>query len=1234
VLFAPAPIARQRQGACVTIVLVVVRPFKHFPRIALGVAGLLAAAYVVSLLLVASPLRLHLLGNLLQTAIIFWAAICALAVARCSSGYLRQLWNLWVAALGTLSAATAMVTYLASFRATPAATAWPSDVLNFLWVSPAIMMFLPWSAEERGRAKWQYALDFMQVGIVVLTATLYFFYVPATWEVEGQGMFALLRNVTVARDVLLAAAFGVRAATLPPNGVRRFFARMGGLFAVVAAFDFIGMSDLGTFTRAAEWVSASWCVPYLLATALAATWNPGEQDAPAPPAREGGWAASHVFPIGIPLLVILMGPRIAREQMTIAWTTIGVSFACSAARLVLTNAGQRRIAEDLQQTQRALRSSEMMFSTAFHASPDAMNITLIPEGGIVELNESFERLTGYSREEALGKTTEQLGLWEDWEQFEQVRMRFRERGVLRDEEFRFRRKGGEIRFGRMSATTMTLDGRLCGLVIVTDVTEKKRAEESVRASEERFRSLVRDLQVGVALVGPNEHLLFSNPANREMFGWKEDDYLGKSVGEMGLTALREDGAPLPLSERPVARAIATRQPVRGEVMGWKRPGSDDVLWMIGNAIPLLNADGGVESVLASFADITALRKTQEALQVSEQRFRTLVQILRVGVSTWGPDGRCRYANQALLEMFHIPEDRLLGKTSGDVAVAIGEDGAEIPVENRPVARAIATGRPVRGMVLGWLLPESKEIIWTQADASPEFAPDGSVARVVASLTDITDRKRADEARRISQEMFTKAFRSSPDSMTISTLADGRYLEVNEGYTQMFGWTREEAIGKTTLELGVWPDAAARERMRTELADRGSISRREFALRNKAGQLRTILISADVIELDGRPCMLAVSDDITEWKAAQEALRFSEERFRTLVENLAVAVVLHGPDGRIRFVNQAAQAEFGLRSEHVLGKKPSEIGLVFLNEDGTEITEAMHPIARVMATGEPIQSLVMGWRWHDRDDVLWIFGSVVPQFGPDGKIAAVIASCANITEQKRAEESLRQLSTRLLQLQDEERRRLGRDLHDSLAQSVLAVNLSLAQVTKSDTRLDERSRTLLGQARALLQDMSRQIRTLSYLLHPPLLDELGLASAVKEYAQGFSERSGIQVEVETSTNFQRLPQETETALFRVVQESLSNIQRHSGSKTARIVLDGTARRILLEVCDHGRGLPQRREKELNAPGASLGVGILGMRERMAQLGGALEIASGRSGTTIRATLPLKTEALDAVAHIGR
>lgn len=233
---------------------------------------------------------------------------------------------------------------------------------------------------------------------------------------------------------------------------------------------------------------------------------------------------------------------------------------------------------------------------------------------------------------------------------------------------------------------------------------------------------------------------------------------------------------------------------------------------------------------------------------------------------------------------------------------------------------------------------------------------------------------------------------------------------------------------------------------------------------------------------------------------------------------------------------------------------------------------------------------------------------------------------DITARKRAQSSLRRLSARLLQLQDEERRRLARELHDSTGQDLAALEMNLVQLEASArARLQEEARTTLSGSVSLVRQCSQQIRTMSYLLHPPLLDELGLEVAVRDFAEGFSQRSGIPVEIEVSPNLGRLHSDVETALFRIVQECLSNVQRHSGSPDARVRLVAGDAELHLEVSDHGRGISGAvlsEEAGAEETVGSLGVGLRGMRERMHQLGGRLTIDSGTGGTTVRAVLPMR------------
>jgi signal transduction histidine kinase len=223
------------------------------------------------------------------------------------------------------------------------------------------------------------------------------------------------------------------------------------------------------------------------------------------------------------------------------------------------------------------------------------------------------------------------------------------------------------------------------------------------------------------------------------------------------------------------------------------------------------------------------------------------------------------------------------------------------------------------------------------------------------------------------------------------------------------------------------------------------------------------------------------------------------------------------------------------------------------------------------------------------------------------------------ELDKTNQSLRELSARLLQLQDDERRRIARELHDSVGQTLAALGMNLAAVGSDIERLTETANRVNDSA-ALVQELSQEVRTISHLLHPPLLDEAGLASALRWYIDGFVQRSRIEVDLEFSTDLGRLARDSETAIFRTVQECLTNIHRHSQSPTARIRVSALDGDIQIEVEDRGKGIPPEKQLQMTLTGTP-GVGIRGMRERLRQLGGSLDIHSNGKGTRIVARLPL-------------
>ena len=217
------------------------------------------------------------------------------------------------------------------------------------------------------------------------------------------------------------------------------------------------------------------------------------------------------------------------------------------------------------------------------------------------------------------------------------------------------------------------------------------------------------------------------------------------------------------------------------------------------------------------------------------------------------------------------------------------------------------------------------------------------------------------------------------------------------------------------------------------------------------------------------------------------------------------------------------------------------------------------------------------------------------------------------------DQLEHLSARLIVHQDEERRRLARELHDSAGQYLAAILMNLGAAQRETSPAEREAK--LAECRTMTEACLAEIRTISYLLHPPLLDEMGLRTALSMYTEGFAERSGIAVELNIPETFERLPSASETALFRVVQQSLANIHRHSGSASARISISMDAQQVEVQICDDGVGIAAEKLLAFNAGRAILGVGMAGMRERMRDMGGRFLIESTEKGTTIHATLPV-------------
>ncbi len=479
-----------------------------------------------------------------------------------------------------------------------------------------------------------------------------------------------------------------------------------------------------------------------------------------------------------------------------------------------------------------------------------------------------------------------------------------------------------------------------------------------------------------------------------------------------------------------------------------------------------------------------------------------------------------------------------------------------------------------------------------------------------------DRDRTEEALREGEQRFRLMVEGSEQVFFYAH--DNKFI-VQYASPSMFnvlGYRPEEVVGHHGAEFFEEDPTNETALALTHAALQDGVRQRPYitVLRHKDGR-RVLLETLETpIVKDGVIVGIqGFARDVTARVDSERSLLERTAYLKALVEHSPLGIVVLDPEHRVKMCNPAFESLFQHRQAEIVGTKlDNKISPAGMVAEATNVTQ------RAMS-GEAVHRSTRRKRKDGTLIDVELHG--VPLI-VDGEQIGVFAIYQDITERKHAEESLRNLSAKLLQLQDEERRRIARELHDSTAQILAALTMNLGALSQEAARkLDNSANRIISESLGLAEQCAREVRTLSYLLHPPLLDESGLSDAVQWYAQGFSQRSGIEVSVEIPSGLGRLARELELALFRIVQESLTNVHRHSGSTRAKIRIRTANNLLTLEVIDNGRGLSRSK---LSPGRGGLGVGLAGMRERAQQLGGHLELSS-RKGTTVRAILPLRPTA---------
>jgi PAS domain S-box-containing protein len=541
----------------------------------------------------------------------------------------------------------------------------------------------------------------------------------------------------------------------------------------------------------------------------------------------------------------------------------------------------------------------------------------------------------------------------------------------------------------------------------------------------------------------------------------------------------------------------------------------------------------------------------------------------------------------------------------------------------------------------------EETRMASAETAPVLAPNSSEAAVVEP--DFLSRQ---------TDALLAAIVSSSDDAIISKNLDGIITSWNRSAARMFGYSADEAVGKhitLIIPRERWPEE---DHIIGRLRHGEKVDHFETVRCRKDGStVELALTISPVRDRTGRVIGASkVARDITERKRAQEREQriiaeavAANAKFRAVFEQTTVFAGVMTKDGVLIEANRLSLEACGYKAEEVLGRPFWETPWW---RNSAEAREKIRAATPRVAQGVPYREMLL-YSWADGSEHPVDF-ALYPIVSDAGEVLFLHPTGVDITETKQVEEryrklsesldgqvrvrtrelearnaemqkqseQLRQLSRRLLRAQDDERRYVARELHDSAGQTLTVLGLAVEQLLARSESSFPVLREDVDAVCELVKQLQREVRTTSYLLHPPLLDERGLYSALTWYVQGLAERSGVKIELDIAKNFGRLPSEMELAIFRLIQEGLTNIHRHSGSKTARIGVSRDADCVKVVIADEGKGMAPERLAEIQSGGS--GVGIRGMRERFRQFQGVFSINSDPSGTDIVVTVPVPRE----------
>jgi PAS domain S-box-containing protein len=627
----------------------------------------------------------------------------------------------------------------------------------------------------------------------------------------------------------------------------------------------------------------------------------------------------------------------------------------------------------------AIRKNEAQLSGIISSAMDGI-ITVDEQQQIVLLNESAERIFGWKASEAVGQPLNKL-IPERFRSSHKMHLQgFSEKSVTRRmmgergaELCGLKRSGEEFPM-EASISQIELNGHRFFTVILRDITDRRLAEAALKESEFNYRSIFNAANDAIFVIDfINGKILDVNERMCDLYGCTPEQASALWTAELSSNET-------PYTEHEAAAFIQAAARGLPQVFEWRaKKLNGELFWVEVNLRHLWLR--GKECLLAVVRDITERKDAEEQLAASHEQVTEILESIGDAFYSLDNEMRFTYLNRKSEEYWGIGREDLLGKSFLDVFPdAVGT------YSYHQCMRAIKEGKPVNFEAVSPIINR-----WVDASVYP--SPTG----LSVYFRDVTERRQALDHLRESEEKFGKAFRANPQPMSITVLATGQYLDVNESFVQTSGYSREELIGYNSLELNIWGSPEHRAEFIEKLNGGGSVDNIETRLRAKDGSFRTLLSSAETLDIAGQQCLLMASSDITERKLAQQALQESEARFRNMADTAPVMIWVSGTDKGCTYANQQWLDFTGRSMEQELGYGWTS-GVHPSDYDG-----CLKMYEAAFNSHEPFR---MEFRLCRADGAYrWVFASGTPRLSPGGKFLGYIGTCLDITDRKESEAAL-------------------------------------------------------------------------------------------------------------------------------------------------------------------------------------------------------------------------------------